>query len=66
MIISPAYEVLGWVYCFQLVRDSVIPDFISAQYLENELMESDILHMALTITRSRLGLLRINFRKFIT
>ena len=24
------------VYCFQVVRDS---DFISAQYLENELME---------------------------
>ena len=40
---SPAYDVWG-VYCFELVRDTVIPgfhqsDFVSTQYLEKEWME---------------------------
>ena len=42
-------------------------NFVSAQYLENELMEEDqILHYALTLTRSRLGLLGVNFCKYTT
>ena len=40
-------------------------DFVSAQYLENELMEFDqILHNALILTRARLELLGVNFRQF--
>ena len=42
-IIPPENKVWGWVYCFQVVCDS---DFVSAQYLENELTEFyQILHM---------------------
>ena len=39
---TPCIRSMG-VYCFQVVRDS---DFVSAQYLENELMEFDkVLHI---------------------
>ena len=43
-------------------------NFVSAQYLLNQSMKFDqMLHnYALTITRSGLGLLPINFRKFTT
>ena len=42
-----AYEVWGWGGCgFQVVYHAVIPNFVSAQYLENKFMEFDqILHM---------------------
>ena len=43
-----------------------MPVFRFAQYLENKLMEfGQILYMQLILTRSRLGLLSVNFRKLM-
>ena len=52
IIYTPAYEIWGIfrmrVYCFEVVRDSVISTiipFVSAEYLDNKLEFDQILHM---------------------
>ena len=67
-----AYEVreASGIYCIQPDRHSVVlsyynSDFISAQYLKNVLIGiKPNFAYAFSLTRSMLGLVRVNFRKF--
>ena len=59
----------GWLYCFQLVCDSLIPWFqLHLRSISWERMDGNRPNFAyiLTLTSSILGLLGMNFRKFTT
>ena len=53
------------IYNSVIARD-LCQNFVSTQYLENDWWNWPNLAYALILTTSRLGLLRVNFRKFIT
>ena len=57
LIYTTAYKVWWGVYCFEVVHHSVCNTFVSA----------NILRMidALIFTRSKFGLLGVNFRQFL-
>ena len=63
------HGVRGWVYCFQVVLHSVIPwfplHFHSISWERFDGIWPNFAH-ALILTRSRLGLLGVKFRKFVT
>ena len=67
IIIPAVYEVWrGEVYCFQVVRDSIIPSSLPFNILRTTNRITPNFAYSMTLTGSRLGQLRVHFCKFTT
>ena len=68
-VIPPHTKYEGWVYCFQVVRDDVIPwfqlHFRSISWEQNDGIWPNFAY-ALILTISRLGFFCVNFHQIVT